>query len=130
MKQKIEYGKWIGQMKWDLFVTLHYYNGGTQKNSRSNITYLNNRNSKYIKRLFFISERGNDGSTHAHLLINTGNRKKTIRSLEPLKKWCDVHCEVINPLLQENKVLFVGKYLTKSITEDIDYDILINHIDD
>jgi hypothetical protein len=72
------------------------------------------------------SEKGKDGTTHSHLLIETNDKKGVKRSLDPLKKWSHVHCVDVCPLIQENGVLRLGEYLAKSIDEDIDYDILIN----
>ena len=121
-----EYGNMIGSIDWSLFITIHYYNGSSQMNSRRNIEFLNKRNRSVIDSLFFVSEKGKDNVTHTHLLVKTNNRKKIMDSLKPLRKYSNIHCVDIDPKKKNNGVLYVGNYLAKELNRDIDYDILIN----
>jgi small nuclear ribonucleoprotein (snRNP)-like protein len=123
---KSEFASFIGGMEWDLFITLHYYNGGTQNNNRRNIELLNKRVSNITPRMFFVSERSKDGDTHAHLLVKTSNRKMVKGALESLKRYCNVHCSEVNPHMKQDGVLLLGHYLSKDIIKSIDFDLFIN----
>lgn len=123
---KREFASFIGKMDWDLFITLHYYNGGTQNNNRRNIEQLNKRVSNTTQRMFFVSERSQDGNTHAHLLVKTNNIKQIKGALEPLKRYCNVHCSQVNDHMRQDGVLLLGHYLSKDIIKSIDFDLFIN----
>lgn len=122
-----EYGKWIGEMNWDYFITVRKNYNFTKKAVRRIMDKIEKgiKNSKYVERVFIVGERDlvDWNNYHLHLLINTNsnqdfNIQSEINSYFGIKD--TKHIETVI----DNKS--VGIYLSKFLDKDIEYDIYFN----
>lgn len=118
-----EYGKWIGEMEWNYFITVRKNYRVTKKGIRRLIEKIGNQiqSSSTIKRLFIVGERDFDDwdNFHTHILIHTTDDKQETETFlkKTLGEKDNIHTE---PVIDKQSV---GIYLTKFINRDIDYDL-------
>jgi len=121
-----EYGKWIGEMNWDYFITVRKNYRVSKKGIRRLIEKLGHQvqSSSIIERMFIVGERDFDDmeNYHTHLLINTTIGQKDIESFlrKTLGEKDNIHTE---PVIDNTSV---GIYLSKFLDKDIEYDIYQN----
>ena len=121
-----EYGKWIGEMNWDYFITVRKNYRVSKKGIRRLIEKLGHQvqSSSIIERMFIVGERDFDDmeNYHTHLLINTPIGQKDIESFlrKTLGEKDNIHTE---PVIDNTSV---GIYLSKFLDKDIEYDIYQN----
>jgi len=126
MNLKTEYGKWIGKMEWNYFITVRKNYKVSKKGIRRLIEKLGNQiqSSSTIEKMFIVGERDFDDwdNFHTHILINTTGDQHEIESFlrKSLGEKDNIHTE---PVIDNQSV---GIYLTKFINKDIDYDLFIN----
>lgn len=121
-----EYGKWIGEMNWDYFITVRKNYRVSKKGIRRLIEKLGHQvqSSSTIERMFIVGERDFDDmeNYHTHLLINTTIEQKDIEPFlrKTLGEKDNIHTE---PVIDNTSV---GIYLSKFLDKDIEYDIYQN----
>jgi len=126
MNLKTEYGKWIGDMEWNYFITVRKNYRVSKKGIRRMIEKLGDKiqSSSSIERMFIVGERDFDDwdNFHTHILINTTGDQQDIESFfrKSLGEKDKIHTE---PVIDKQSV---GIYLTKFINRDIDYDLFTN----
>ena len=128
MKRTIdrEWGNYLGSNEWDLYLTFHYYNGCRPKNNRRLMEKMYNKNHKIIERMFFVSERSaNYQDVHSHILIKTSSVTDLLKGIKPLNLICNIKQEGINNEIKtEEGILKVGYYVSKFLSQGVDYDLL------
>jgi hypothetical protein len=120
-----EYGNYIGANEWDLYLTFHYYNGCKAKGNRKLMERIHSHNNHIIERMFFVSERSaNYQDVHSHILIKTSSISDIIKGIKPLNSICNIKQEGINnEIITEDGILKVGYYVSKFLSQGVDYDI-------
>lgn len=131
MKRTIdrEWGKYLGSQEWDLYLTLHYYNGCNVKRNRQLMERIYKKHHNLIERMFFVSERSsNYYDVHSHVLIKTSSTNELIKGIKPLNSICNIKQEGINNEIKtEDGVLKVGYYVSKYLSQGVDYDLLLKN---
>jgi len=120
-----EYGNYLGANEWDLYLTIHYYNGCKAKGNRKLMERIHRQNNQIIERMFFVSERSaNYQDVHSHILIKTSSISDIIKGIKPLNSICNIKQEGINNEIRtEDGILKVGYYVSKFLSQGVDYDI-------
>jgi hypothetical protein len=128
MKRTIdrEWGRYLGKQEWDLYLTFHYYNGCKAKRNRQLMERIYKKNHNLIERMFFVSERNsNCNDVHSHVLIKTSSTTELIKGIKPLRSLCNIKQEGINNEIKtEEGILKVGYYVSKFLSQGVDYDLL------
>lgn len=128
MKEIIEreWGKYLGTNEWDLYLTFHYYNGCRVNRNRKMMEGIYKKNNYIIERMFFVSERcSNYYDVHSHVLIKTTSIPEFLKNIQSLNSICNISKEGINNEIRtEDGILKVGYYVTKFLSQSVDYDLL------
>ena len=122
-----EYGKWLGSMNWNLYITITYNNGCSQKMNRYRMNKFFEKNKKTIEDMFFVSERHyNYKDVHSHILVNSSKVSELKRNTLKMRSYCDVDFREIDNTIttDDGKTLCVGYYVSKFLSYDVDYGIL------
>lgn len=122
-----EWGKYLGLMYWDLYLTFHYYNGCRVKGNRHLMEGIYKKNQNLIERMFFVSERNsNYYDVHSHVLIKTSSISQFLKNINPLNSICNISQEGVNDEIQtEEGILKVGIYVSKFLEQGVDYEFLL-----
>ena len=111
-KTGLEYGKWLGTMKWDYLATVRPHYSLTPTSSDRMMSNL--VKYKNINKVFFALERDrNCNMNHAHLMLKTKstlNRKDLAKQLHVNPKAVGYFDKVISPEA-------ISYYCTKNITK-------------
>jgi hypothetical protein len=130
MKKKLTriMGDFIGEMDWNLFITLSYKNGCRENFNRRIMESYYQKNRNLINRMFFVSERNkNYIDVHSHFLISTNSVKKMVSKNRSLNKFGHIlNLEINNnTFITDDGVLSVGHYVSKFYDKDVDWDIWV-----
>jgi len=117
-KLNIQYGIWLNDTKWDLFVTIRYGTSSTQNRTRKLVNNLISKDLN-IESLFYISERDkNPNNHHSHMLIKTSILSQTRKILKSYSNYGKIYIDGI----KDNKSVCI--YITKWIDKDLDWDLI------
>ena len=130
MKERInkEWGKFIGSMDWNLYLTFHHYGKCNEKGNRGLMTSVFNKNKNLIETMFFVSERGMDfKNIHSHILIKSSSSECLIKRIRNLNYKCNIDVKQIDKgITTDEGILKVGYYVSKFVNMGVDFDLFIN----
>jgi len=122
-----EYGKWIGEMNWEYFITVRKNYSFSKNAVRRSMDKIEKeiKNSKYVDRVFIVGERDLDdwNNFHLHLLINTNSNQDFNIQSEINSYFGIKDTKHIEPVIDNKSVAI---YLSKFLDKDIEYDIYSN----
>ena len=126
---KEEWGRFVGSQQWHIYGTTTYRNPMSPKANRR-LMENTMRRVKDIDMLFFVSEPfSSNASVHSHFLVSTADPQKTLIKLKDHFKAYGKHSieliESSEEFLNDDGILNVGFYVTKMVSSNIDYDILL-----
>ncbi len=121
------YGNWIGDMKWDFFITVRKRYKFTKKGVRRIMDKIGKgiTDTKNINTVFIVGERDTDdwNNFHIHMLVKTHpNQSFNLQSLTD-SYFGIKDTKHIEPVLDNKSV---GIYLSKFLDKDVEYDIYFN----
>ena len=122
-----EYGKWIGEMNWDYFITVRKRYKFTINGVRRIMDKIGKGiiNSKNVNRVFIVGERDTDdwNNFHLHLLINSDSNENFNLQSMINSYFGSKDSKHIEPVLDSKSV---GIYLSKFLDKDVEYDFYFN----
>jgi hypothetical protein len=121
------WGDFIGGMEWNVFMTLHYYNGCSVNSNRGIMNSIFSKNKGNVIKLFYISEYNSDfKNVHSHSLILLNNLGDFKKRLSKMRSICNIDLVNESELCKtEEGIINVGYYVTKFIDRDLDFDLYI-----
>ena len=121
------WGKFLGEFKWNVFLTLHYYNNCNVNSNRNLMYSIFKSNKSNIEKMFYISEYNFDfKGVHSHSLIQVKNVNLLENKLKRIKGICNIDfVSELDLIRDEKEELNVGYYVSKFIDRDLDFDLFL-----
>lgn len=123
------WSRYIASQQWHIYGTTTYLNPkSSNQNRRIMETTFNSIQS--INQMFYVSEPiESNFNVHSHFLAQCNDINKALKQLRSkFRSYGRFKIELVSStsnFLNEDGHLKVGYYVTKSLSKDIDYDILI-----
>jgi hypothetical protein len=128
-KDQLHWSRFIASQQWHIYGTTTYLNPkSSNQNRRIMETTFNSIPS--INQMFYVSEPiESNFNVHSHFLAQCNDINKALKQLRcKFRSYGRFKIDLISStsnFLNEDGHLKVGYYITKSLSTDIDYDILI-----
>jgi len=120
------WGDFLGEFKWNVFMTIHFYSNYSLSSSRSFMTKLFSRNKTNVNNMFFVSEFNNDfRGVHSHSLLEVKDLEKFKKKTHSVRGIGNILFCVGDDLIKtDDGKMNVGYYVSKFIDKGIDYEFL------
>ena len=123
------YGKFLASQEWNIYGTSTYINPISPKANRRIIERVFNSNEG-IDKMFFVSEPFiSSNHVHCHFLVSCRDESQTLKHLSSrFSRYGKYQRNLIsdnNIFKNDKNELSVCYYVTKSLDQNVDYDLLI-----
>ena len=128
---QLHWSRFIASQQWHIYGTTTYLRPMSSKQNRRLMeTTFNSIQS--INQMFYVSEPiESNFNVHSHFLAQCNDINKALKQLRSkFRSYGRFKIELVSStsnFLNEDGHLKVGYYITKSLSKDIDYDILIKY---
>lgn len=128
-QHQLHWSRFIASQQWHIYGTTTYLRPMTSKQNRRLMESTFN-SVQSIKLMFFVSEPiESNFNVHSHFLAQCDDINKALKQLRSkFRSYGRFKIDLVSStsnFLNEDNHLKVGYYVTKSLSTDIDYDLLI-----